>query len=129
MLRSGADQPFLKNHATQTTSCSRFGRFGYRHCGRCVPCLIRRAAFRAWGQPDATDYAYNDLSKEDVEHARFDDVRSAAVAVAESEASGFDRWIRPRLSTLPLTNPAQFKDVVRRGLAELGNLLDAAGVR
>lgn len=129
MLREAKDQPFLKKHAGQSTSCGRFGHFGYRHCGRCVPCLIRRAAFLAWGQPDTTaDYVYGDLSKDDAEHARFLDVRSAAVAVAEAKAEGFDQWIRPRLSTIALTNRAPYKDVARRGLAELGDFLGAAGV-
>jgi len=129
MLKEATDQTFLKNHAAQTTSCGRFGHFGYRHCGRCVPCLIRRAAFRAWGQPDTTHYVYDDLSKDDAEHARFDDVRSAAVAVAEARAEGFDRWIRPRLSTISLPNSAPYKDVVRRGLGQLGDFLDAVGVK
>lgn len=129
MLESGADQAFLGSHAAQTTSCGRFAHFGYRHCGRCVPCLIRRASFHHWGEPDTTDYVYDDLSKDDAEHARFDDVRSAAVAVAEAKAEGFDRWIRPRLSTVSLANPGPYKDVVRRGLAELGDFLEAAGVK
>jgi len=128
MLVEGTDQDFLKKHAAQTTSCGRFTR-KYRHCGRCLPCLIRRAAFQAWGEPDTTDYAYADLSKDDVEHARFDDVRSAAVAVADSKADGFDRWLRPRLSTSTLGNPAPYRNVVRRGLAELGVFLNKVGVR
>lgn len=129
MLVEGTDQSFLKKHAAQTTSCGRFGHFGYRHCGRCVPCLIRRAAFQAWGVADTTDYVYADLSKDDAEHARFDDVRSAAVAVAESKAEGFDRWVRPRLSTSTLGDPAPYRDVVRRGLAELGALLSKVGIK
>lgn len=128
MLREGADQNFLNKHAAETTSCGRFVR-KYKHCGRCLPCLIRRAAFRAWGQSDTTGYVYDDLSKDDAERARFDDVRSAAVAVAEARAEGFDRWIRPRLSTISLANPALYTDVARRGLAELGDFLDAAGVK
>ena len=129
MLKGAADQSFLKTHAAQTTSCGRFGHFGYRHCGRCVPCLIRRAAFHASGQADTTDYVYDALSKDDSEHARFDDVRSAAVAVAEAKAEGFDRWIRPRLSAISLAAPSPYKDVVRRGLTELGDFLNAVGLK
>ncbi len=129
MLRECTDQAFLKTHAADTTSCGRFGIFGYRHCGRCVPCLIRRAAFHSWGISDTTGYVYDDLSKGDSNHAQFDDVRSAAVAVAESKAEGFDRWIRPRLLVPSLGDATSYKEVVLRGLDELSTLLTAAGVK
>jgi hypothetical protein len=129
MLKGAADQAFLKTHAAQSTSCGRFAHFGYRHCGRCVPCQIRRASFHAWGKTDGTDYVYDDLSKDDSDHARFDDVRSAAVAVAEAKADGFDRWIRPRLTVSSLGDATPYREVVRRGLAEVGKFLSASGVR
>lgn len=129
MLKECADQAFLKKHAAKSTSCGRFGFFGYRHCGRCVPCLIRRAAFHCWGFTDATGYVYEDLSKDDSDHARFDDVRSAAVAVAEARGEGFDRWIRPRLTAPSLGDTTPYKQVVSRGLDELGALLKSAGVK
>ena len=129
MLRECTDQVFLKAHASDTTSCGRFGYFGYRHCGRCVPCLIRRAAFNSWDISDTTAYVYDDLSKDDSNHARFDDVRSVAVAVAESKAEGIDRWTRPRLMVSSLDDATSYKEVVHRGLYELGALLAAAGVK
>lgn len=129
MLVEADDQAFLKTHAAQSTSCGRFAHFGYRHCGRCVPCQIRRAAFHAWGKTDGTVYVYDDLSKDDSDHARFDDVRSAAVAVAEAKAEGFDRWIRPRLSATSLGDTTPYREVVRRGLAEVGKFLSASGVK
>ena len=129
MLRECTDQVFLKTHAADTTSCGRFGFFGYRHCGRCVPCLIRRAAFHSWGISDKTGYVYNDLSKDDSNHARFDDVRSAAVAVAESKTEGFDRWIRPRLIVPSSDDTTLYKHVVHRGLDELAAFLAAARVK
>ena len=63
MLAECAEQAFLLKHAHLTTSCGRYARNGFRHCGRCVPCLIRRASFRAWKKTDKTDYVYVDLSK------------------------------------------------------------------
>jgi len=131
MLKEAADQAFLKSHAAQSTSCGRFAHFGYRHCGRCVPCLIRRASFHTWGKTDDTEYVYDDLSKDDSDHACFDDVRSAAVAVAEANAEGFDRWIRPRLSLAAssLGDATPYCEVVRRGLAEVGKFLSVMGVK
>ena len=127
MLIECADQAFLNTHAANTTSCGRYGHFSYRHCGRCVPCLIRRASFHTWGVVDATGYVYDDLSKDNSEHARFDDVRSAAAAVAEVKNIGFDRWFRPRLNAVSLGDTSPYKEVVRRGLHELGVFLESAG--
>jgi hypothetical protein len=129
MLASCADQAFLKKNAHLTTSCGRFARNGYRHCGRCVPCLIRRAAFHSWGEPDKTQYVHAELSRNDADHAGFDDVRSAAMAVAEVRSEGLDRWLGAALNSTLMGNTAPYKDVVRRGLNELGQFLDAAGVK
>ncbi|MGC0239576.1 Qat anti-phage system QueC-like protein QatC [Arthrobacter sp. SD76] len=50
MLQECLDQPLLMTEAAISTSCGRFQRFNYQHCGRCVPCQIRRAAFTSWGK-------------------------------------------------------------------------------
>ena len=70
MLAGCADQELLKRTASITTSCGRFQRFNYRHCGRCVPCQVRRAAFLASGTADTTEYVYVDLGKDDEETCR-----------------------------------------------------------
>ena len=44
MLKGCADQAFLRKYAHTSTSCGRYARNGYKHCGRCLPCLIRRNA-------------------------------------------------------------------------------------
>lgn len=55
MLRDCKDQTVLKSGVYSTMSCSRpqAGRFHKRpvgrHCGYCVPCIIRRASLRAVG--------------------------------------------------------------------------------
>lgn len=72
MLRSCADKKALLAHASNTTSCSRYLIYGHTHCGRCVPCLVRRAAFRAAGTTDGTKYVYRDLGRDDDDHAGFD---------------------------------------------------------
>jgi 7-cyano-7-deazaguanine synthase in queuosine biosynthesis len=130
MLSGCRDQPLLRAHAHKTTSCGRFMRFTYSHCGRCLPCLIRRASFKAWGVRDRTDYAYRNLSKDDEDHARFDDVRAAAMAVAEVQIEGLDKWLGAALSPSVLHGDmVALKGVVARGLAELGALLKAYKVR
>jgi len=129
MLKNCCNQEFLKKNAHIATSCSRYRRMGFQHCGRCVPCLIRRAAFHKWGFRDQTGYKYAKLSKNDKYHARFDDVRSAAMAVAEVRSVGLDQWIGASLNSTLLGNLSPYKDVVQRGLSELGEFLDAMGVQ
>ena len=129
MLTGCADQKTLRQHAADSTSCGRFARMGYCHCGRCVPCLIRRAAFQAWNQTDTTKYRYGRLSKNDPDHGRFDDVRSAAIAVEDVRSEGLDRWLGASLSSPLIGDTAPYRDVVRRGIDELGAFLDAARVK
>ena len=99
MLIECRDQNLLKEEAPRSTSCGRFQRFAYRHCGRCVPCQVRRAAFLSWREPDTTDYVYRPLGKDDADHAGFDDVRSAAMAIAEVKTEGLDAWLGAALCT------------------------------
>lgn len=130
MLLSSSRQEELMRHAHETTSCGRFKRFGYRHCGRCVPCLIRRSAFHAWKVRDQTEYVHRDLSIDDVDHARFDDVRAAAMAVAEVSDIGLHEWLGVTLSSpLVIETAQQLRDVASRGLTELGLFLQAFHIK
>lgn len=62
MAKACADLAFLRKEARNTMSCSSPASRRYdpdpsqrdpKHCGRCVPCLIRRAAIlEAWGADD-----------------------------------------------------------------------------
>ncbi|MFC3229165.1 Qat anti-phage system QueC-like protein QatC [Marinibaculum pumilum] len=128
MIQQCADQPFLTRHAHTSTSCGRYARNGFMHCGRCLPCLIRRAAFHAAGMTDNTRYKYRDLSRDDSDHARYDDVRAAAMGVAALKAEGLNRWAGPALSATLLGDPAPYQGVVQRGMDELGAFLSASGV-
>lgn len=123
MLSECGNQTVLRANANKTTSCGRFKRHGYKHCGRCVPCLIRRAAFHAWGVVDKTEYVFKDLSRQDKDHAKSDDVRSVALALATVEDVGLDRWLGATLVSSLISNKAQLKEVITRGLAELRALL------
>jgi 7-cyano-7-deazaguanine synthase in queuosine biosynthesis len=129
MLVGCADQVLLKPLAPIATSCGRFQRFSYRHCGRCVPCQVRRAAFLEWGVRDTTRYVYESLGKEDGEHAGFDDVRSVAMAIGQVETEGLESWLGPTLNSLILRDVRGLKALVQRGLDELKSLHQAYGVR
>lgn len=129
MLRECRNQELLRDLASKSTSCGRYLRHGYRHCGRCVPCQVRRAAFVAWGQHDDTDYVYRRLGKNDQQHARFDDVRSVAVALATVQAQGLDSWLAGALSSPRVSQPEEYGMMVDRALGELSALHTGLGVR
>jgi len=117
-------QDLLQKLACQSTSCGRFGRYGYKHCGRCIPCLVRRAAFLRWGHPDETAYKFADLHA----HRNFDDVRSLAMACLRVQAEGIDRWAAGAISFAELDDPTPFAQTVGRGIDEARSLLQASGV-
>jgi len=130
MLKECADQNLLRAQAVRSTSCGRFQRFNYRHCGRCVPCQVRRAAFLAWGSiQDITDYVYEQLGRSDADHSRFDDVRSVAIALAAVKGEGLETWLGHALSSSLVTNRGSLFEMLERGLAELAALHAAHGVK
>ena len=129
MLRECADKGLLRAYASDTTSCSRFKQYGYKHCGRCVPCLVRRAAFRASRMSDKTKYVYVNLGRDDKDHAGFDDVRSVAMALAQAKSDGLETWIGTALSTALLGDVRPLQALVGRGLNELRSLFKFYGVK
>lgn len=128
MLKECKNQTLLHAYASQTTSCGRFLQNGYKHCGRCVPCLVRRAAFISAGVEDTTVYRYKNLGKNDAQHAGFDDVRSVAMAVSEVQTDGLESWLGMSLSTALLGDVCALESMVGRGLDELKGLLNKYGV-
>ena len=127
MLVECMDQPLLRELAFQSTSCGRFSRFNYEHCGRCVPCIVRRAAFLNWGMGDDTSYRYEDLSIPSAEYRDFDDVRSVAFAALQVERSGVDAWAGGALNSMHLGDTSPYAEMAERAIAELREFLDQAG--
>lgn len=130
MLDECADQVMLKQLVGQSTSCGRFGYYGYTHCGRCVPCQVRRAAFLKAGQTDATSgYIFGPLGKRG--NAREDganDINAVASAFLRYENQGGRRFAGGALSFATATDRPQYEGVVARGLEELGALMKHHGV-
>lgn len=128
MLKGCKDQVLLGSLATKSTSCGRFlvnkleGK--YVHCGRCVPCQVRRAAFEAWRkEDDETKYFYHDLGKNDEKHAGFDDVRSMLIAISEAKEQGVQRWLGASLSSALIQDKNELSEMVKRGLLEIETFL------
>lgn len=128
MLVEARDQVSLKAIAAKTTSCGRFQRYGYRHCGRCVPCQVRRAAFVAWDEQDETEYVFTNLGQDDAKHAGFDDVRSVAMAIARVANGELNEWLRPAITSAMLPRSTDYRAVLERGVNELAALHRLLGV-
>jgi 7-cyano-7-deazaguanine synthase in queuosine biosynthesis len=143
MAKNCADPVFLKREAQHTMSCSspasrRWDRDPTqrdpKHCGRCVPCLIRRAAImEAWGADD-TPYRISDLRAQvlDTNKAEGEHVRSFQVALARlNKKPGRARFDIHRPG--PLTDHPERQDdyeaVYVAGLREVGRLLDGVQAR
>lgn len=128
MLANCANQELLRQLARRSTSCGRYQRHGYTHCGRCIPCQVRRAAFLRWPQPDLTGYVFENLGAENEHCAGFDDVRSLAVARLVIAEEGLARWLGTALSSVPTDDKALTRDMLSRAMDELGALHDRYGV-
>jgi hypothetical protein len=112
----------LAQVATQATSCGRFVRNGYKHCGRCVPCLVRRASFIRAGIADDTSYVYPMLRGAQLDNDP-NDIGAVAAAVLKVEQNGVRVFTAGQLSFAEPNRRREFEAVVQRGLAELGVLL------
>ena len=119
-MKACKDPSMLAQHAASSTSCGRYQRYNYTHCGRCIPCQIRRAAFVGAGVEDATHYHFDDLAK--LAGFDADDVRSVAMARLTAEQDGLESWIGSSLSSPHIQNRGALRSMIGRGLDELGAL-------
>lgn len=143
MAKCCADLDFLQREVKNTMSCSSPGSRRYdpdpsqrdpKHCGRCVPCLIRRAAIlEAWGVDD-TPYRIPDLRAQvlDTNKAEGEHVRSFQVAlsrlVKQPERAKLDIH-RPGPLTDHPNDLAAYEAVYVAGLQEVGRLLQGVQAR
>lgn len=132
------DQQFIRQHASNTMSCSSPQSRRYdpdpaerapKHCGRCVPCLIRRASLHAAFRLDETPYRIPDLNaqtldsrKAEGEHVRAFQLSLAKLAANPGRAK-FDVHKPGPLSDHP-SSIADYVGVYMRGMEEVGSLLN-----
>lgn len=135
MVKGCMNQGLLRQLVNLSISCSSpnknsmMGSYA-KHCGYCLPCLIRRAAINfAWGVgSDPTTYAIADLQQRvlDSSLAEGVQVRSFQYAIDQlhRNPSLAKFWIHKpgRLHNLGY-NLSEIEDVYIRGMKEVGNLL------
>ena len=125
MLKECKNQDLVKSLVCNTTSCGKYLTHGRTHCGRCVPCMVRRAAFLKAGMEDSTIYKYRDLSNNGFSKTQGpNDVNAVASAYVKYQNKGIERIIGGSLSFSATDTRHKYVGVVERGLTELGKLLE-----
>jgi 7-cyano-7-deazaguanine synthase in queuosine biosynthesis len=134
ILVNGTDQNTLRASARTTMSCSRpsAGRYQRlspgKHCGYCVPCIIRRAAMKAAGLDDAADYSVDLLKdKSKANEPRGRDRRAFEMAIERLLGMADLEVAAEVAGTGPMqpTDLPSLVQVYKRGLAEVANFLQS----
>jgi hypothetical protein len=125
MIRQCQRQAELQALAARSVSCGKWKRSG-EQCGRCVPCLIRRASFHAAGWADRTAYTRKgrDLNYVYQHGSERDDLMAMILASKRLPGADVANWVA---LTGPMpSDPAErgaITGAVSRGLAEVRDYL------
>jgi 7-cyano-7-deazaguanine synthase in queuosine biosynthesis len=134
MLIEAKNETVLRTGARETMSCAHpaAGRFQGltpgKHCGYCVPCIIRRAAMRAVGLDSKDDYNVNVLTaKPEPGAVQGRDKRAFEMAIKRVQSQRPLELIAEVLHSgpLPPDEIESYADVYRRGLKEVESFLYA----
>jgi len=125
LLRKCADRRKLASLVGSSTSCGKYQRHNLTHCGECIPCLVRRAAFLKAKMRDTTAKGY---LRDKLVHSESKDVAAAAAAYLRYRDEGIRRFAAGSLSFASHSDRGQYEGVVARGMDELGKLLSSHGV-
>lgn len=113
--------------AVETVSCGKWKR-KLQQCGRCIPCLVRRAAFFAAKVEDNTPYRCDDLGSILKNENDAGDLLAVASATGWSDLTLQRRVAASGLLPVDAAIRAKYIDVVKRGLGEIRSHLSANGV-
>lgn len=140
MVANCADKAFLEKIAANSMSCSspakaRYKKLSPRHCGYCVPCLIRRASLEVGlDGDDQTLYTVEDLKGHILasDQPEGEHVRSFQLMAKRIRA-------KPGLAKILVHKPGplhdeqdeipDYADVFRRGVLEVAELLKGVRAR
>lgn len=129
MLQECKNKDLVQSLVCSTTSCGKYLTHGRTHCGRCVPCMVRRAAFFKAGMEDSTIYKYRDLSNNGFSKTQGpNDVNAVASAYVKYQNKGIERIIGGSLSFSATNNRNKYVGIIESGLTELGKLLEEQDV-
>jgi len=140
MLVECKNQDIVRRHAVDTISCSSVTKARWlgaapRHCGFCVPCLIRRSAITAAFGEDTPTYTIADLHVRvlNSKAAEGEHVRSFQMMARRLKGRpGVEKILVHKsgpLSDYSTAEVAQYADVFRRGIQEVDTITGRAVVR
>lgn len=125
VLKECKDRHLLENLIFDTNSCGKYQRHKLRHCGVCVPCLVRRAAFLEAGFQDNTTKGYY---HEDISKYNSKDLAAIELAIKQVEVLGINKFLKASLSFAKIEDRDNYLGVISRGISELKNLLEGHGI-
>lgn len=130
MLAGCADQGTLREVAEHTVSCGKWKRTN-KQCGKCVPCLIRRASYFAAGIVDSTEYApgRQDIAAVMGMDGAKDDLSAMILAAKRLPSTNMNRWV-PTAGPLPINREERdaLLNVASRGMTEVRAYLEHHGL-
>jgi hypothetical protein len=128
MLKECKNQNILRGIVSSTVSCSKWKR-KRQQCGKCVPCIIRRAALMASGIPELTSYEHQDLTITMRDLESRDDLFALITAIQRLSSTNIADWISDSGS---LSYEAEirdkYKEVFVRGMREVEQFLHSEGI-
>ena len=140
MVDACKDREFLAGEIGNSMSCSspakaRYQGLSPRHCGHCIPCLIRRASIRAGlGMPDPTLYTIADLGERTLRTDRSEGVHIRSFQLMVNRLAR-----QPDLARILVHKPgpllhahgevSAYAEVFRRGVMEVSELLEGVRAR
>lgn len=128
MLRACQNQTLLATLAASTTSCGRYRTNNRQHCGRCVPCMIRKSAFLAWNPGmDTTSYSFSNLSQS-AKKSGPDDPMAAALAVLDVRQKGINKFLAAALAFASVDDRPRYLRMLEAGMSEIETLLRRDGI-
>lgn len=123
MLKECENQNILHKIVSSTVSCSKWKRKG-KQCGKCVPCLIRRAAFMSSGITDLTLYEYPNISVISRDIKNRDDLFALMMAIQRLSTKNVNVLLCDS-GPLPLDSMEfdKYRQVFLRGMKEVEEFL------
>lgn len=125
MILECRNQDLLCELIDYSISCGKYRRHGYRHCGVCIPCLVRRAAYLHAGIDDNTQRGYEVTPSQ---HFIPEDTMAAACAVIRKREEGVRSLTSGALVFSTGKERIAYESVFNRGLQEIEALLEKYGV-
>lgn len=120
MMKECLDQDLLMDLVKDSVSCAKYGR-KHIHCGVCVPCLVRRAAFMKVGWEDYTKYGKN------IKSDSVDNISVTATSYLHMQSKGIRHIVGSALNFASDTDRVNYEGVFYRGLTEIYELLHYYG--